>query len=599
MSAVHTPDVLFKRSAFNMTTVIDYNVIPGDSHLVDFDETRKSGEREGKIVLNPTPSDDPDDPLNWTPRRKWTAVACVLIYTLGACIPTAAIYSVLPNIEANTNITLSELNNGTGYMFLFLGLGCLIFQPLALQFGKRPIYLFSMLATALICVWPPYTKSNGEWVASKILQGFVGSSMESLPEISMSDLFFEHERSFALSLYGLTLLSASFLAPFVAGFISEGQGWEWVMWWCAIFGAVCFVLLFFLMEETNYDRKLKVDAATGEVITLASRKQQLGAVFTNIDEVIASNSEGNNAGEKNETKTNDIGASLQTEEYPENINIVNQVSNVEVVDSNSYAPNYEGTKTYLQKLSLFGGRRKKFLLQHYIFAPFLMARFPVVLWAGFLYGSSLVWFNVLNATAALILGGSPYDFSSSTIGVAYLSPTIFSVILFFISGLCSDWLKVRVALWRGTGLSKPEDRLWILVIYCVLGCAASILWGVGAYYEIHWFGLVFGMGLLGGCGIFGIASSATYVVDTYKELDTEAMVVVIIIRNCMSFGVSYGITDWVTDLGYKKCFISVAFLCFAANFTFLAMVYFGPRLRNRQKHMYWSMVDKYRKLGMH
>lgn len=580
-----------------MTSKIDYNAIPGNSHLVNLDENKNGAEHMSKIVLIPTPSDDPDDPLNWTPRRKWTAVACVLIYTLGACIPTAAIYSVLPNIEENTNITLDQLNNGTGYMFLFLGIGCLIFQPLALQFGKRPVYLFSILATAMICVWPPYTKSNGEWIASKILQGFVGSSMESLPEISMSDLFFEHERSLALSMYGLTLLCASFLAPFVAGFISEGQGWEWVMWWCAIFGAVCFLLLFFLMEETNYDRKLKVDAVTGEVLTMTSRHQQLSPVFTNIDEIIEQKSGVEVTGEKNELQTNEFDAS--SKDYMAKNNIVNQASNIEVVDSNVYLAHVKKTKNFRQKLSLFSGRKNKFLLHHYMMAPFMMARFPVVLWAGFLYGSSLIWFNVLNATAALILGGTPYHFSSSTVGVAYLSPTIFSVILFFMSGVCSDYLKVRIAVWRGTGLSKPEDRLWILSLYCVLGCAACILWGVGAYYQIHWFGLVFGMGLLGGCGIFAIASSATYVVDTYKELDTEAMVVVILIRNCMSFGVSYGITDWVTDLGYKKSFISVAFLCFFANFTFLPMIRLGPWLRNRQKHMYWTMVEKYRKLGMH
>ncbi|SCU79777.1 LAME_0B00320g1_1 [Lachancea meyersii CBS 8951] len=577
-------------------TSIDYEAIPGDSHLVNFGE--KNGE-QGKVVLNPTPSDDPDDPLNWSPRRKWTAVACVLVYTLCACIPTAAIYSVLPNIEEKTNITLSDLNSGTGYMFLFLGIGCLFFQPMALQFGKRPVYLFSMLATAMICVWPPYTKSNGEWIASKILQGFVGSSMESLPEISMSDLFFEHERSFALSLYGLTLLGASFLAPFVAGFISEGQGWEWVMWWCAILGAVAFVFLFFFMEETNYNRKLRVDEATGKLLSLHSRKQQLRSVVSNIDEIIGRPATSKENHEKDQAKINDLEESSKNDEYAENIYIANQVSNVEVVNTSAYINAHYTKKTYWQKLSLLGGRRKKFLLQHYALAPFLMARFPVVLWAGFLYGSSLVWFNVLNGTAALILSGKPYNFPSRSIGTAYLSPTVFSFILFFLSGLSSDWLKVRVARWRGTGLSKPEDRLWMLLIYCVLGCFASILWGVGAYYEIHWFGLVFGMGLLGGCGIFAIAASATYVVDTYKELDTEAMVVVILIRNCMSFGVSYGITDWVTNLGYKDCFISVAFLCFAANLTFLVMIWAGPRLRDNQKHMYWSMVDRYRKLGMH
>lgn len=37
-------------------------------------------------------------------------------------------------------------------------------------------------------VWVPYTKTNGQWIASKILQGFFGAPIESLCEISVTDL---------------------------------------------------------------------------------------------------------------------------------------------------------------------------------------------------------------------------------------------------------------------------------------------------------------------------------------------------------------------------------------------------------------------------
>jgi len=33
--------------------------------------------------------------------------------------------------------------------FLLFGWGCLFWQPLALQYGKRPVYLISMLATTV------------------------------------------------------------------------------------------------------------------------------------------------------------------------------------------------------------------------------------------------------------------------------------------------------------------------------------------------------------------------------------------------------------------------------------------------------------------
>jgi hypothetical protein len=56
--------------------------IPGTVHLVDLDHslhTRHAG-NAGDIVLVPTPSNDPDDPLNWTPRRKLQATICSNLY---------------------------------------------------------------------------------------------------------------------------------------------------------------------------------------------------------------------------------------------------------------------------------------------------------------------------------------------------------------------------------------------------------------------------------------------------------------------------------------------------------------------------------------
>ena len=37
-------------------------------------------------------------------------------------------------------------------------------------------------------VWVPYTNTNGQWIASKLLQGFFGAPVESLCEISVTDI---------------------------------------------------------------------------------------------------------------------------------------------------------------------------------------------------------------------------------------------------------------------------------------------------------------------------------------------------------------------------------------------------------------------------
>lgn len=563
---------------------INYEAVPGTTHLVDLDGHMNAQHSKGnaQIVLIPTPSDDPDDPLNWTPSRKWMAVFCNLVYTFGVGVPSAAIYSVLTNIAAETDITLSQLNAGTGYMFLFFGLGCLIFQPLALQYGKRPIYLLSVFATCLICVWAPYSKSNGEWIGSKILQGFFGAPIESLCEITMSDIFFEHERAKGMGIYAVALLTSNFLAPMLAGFISDGIGWKWVMWMCSVFAAVCFVFLFFFMEETNFNRKLnpkKMDIMTIEgigkdeenVTSVTSEEKRIGTVLSH--------------------------QTIEERMQETNENLYNEVDMVSTSDD-GYDSKPKRTKTFKEKLSLTGGFKDKFLLHHYLLGPFKMARFPSVLWAGFLYGSSLVWFNLLNATEASVLGGAPYNFSSAMCGLAYISPTIFSVVFFFCAGSLSDFIKVKIAK-RRNGLSLPEDRLWVLVVYMVLGFLSSIGWGVGAYYGAHWMVLVISMGVLGGLGVFGCTCAVTYCSDSYHEMDTEAMAVVIVIRNLMSFGCSYGLTDWVTNMGYKNAFISSGAILFFCNGTFLIMRLTGPYWRNKTKGLYWRYVEQNRKVVGH
>ena len=56
--------------------------------------------------------------------------------------------------------------------------------------------------------------------------------------------------------------------------------------------------------------------------------------------------------------------------------------------------------------------------------PLIFLTFPVIVYSGFSYGSNLIWFNVLNGTASLILSEPPYNFSSSIVGLAYFSPLI-------------------------------------------------------------------------------------------------------------------------------------------------------------------------------
>lgn len=84
------------------------------------------------------------------------------------------------------------------------------------------------------------------------------------------------------------------------------------------------------------------------------------------------------------------------------------------------------TKSFYNKLKIFDKQTLRYpnRLKDMFLRPLIFLSFPVIFYAGFSYGSSLIWFNVLNGTASLILSGQPYGFTSSTVGLAYLSPLI-------------------------------------------------------------------------------------------------------------------------------------------------------------------------------
>ena len=330
------------------------------------------------------------------------------------------------------------------------------------------------------------------------------------------------------------------------------------MYWCAIFLGIGFLFCFFFMEETNYDRA-PLEMVSAPIYTPETTLEE--------------------------------GTSIATADPEKDgtARVLNPIQGAGI-GKVPYSP-----KTYIQKLSLLDKKRDFYLFRMMI-RPLLFFSLPSVVYAGFSYGSNLIWFNVLNGTASLILSGSPYNFSSSMVGLAYASPLIGVVCGSFYSGVIGD----KIVLWlsrRNAGVLEPEYRLWLFSASLVLIPGSLLLWGIGAAHHVHWFGLVFAMGVIAASNSIGVQLSVSYCIDSYKDLSGEAMVTVIIIRNTMSFAMGYGITPWVTNMGYQNAFIVAAFAGLAQVLTFLAVVKWGKVWRNKSKARYYKYVKEAQSLG--
>ncbi|PVI00790.1 MFS general substrate transporter [Periconia macrospinosa] len=508
---------------------LDDHHVPGTVYLIDVAGTPGSSPHDATrsdIVLVPQPSSDPEDPLNWSSRRKLLAVSMAYLYVFGTGIATSLQYSVLADITADTGISTTNLVQGTGVMFLFFGWACLIWQPIALTYGRRGVYLITMFLTVPMMLWTAYSSSAGEWFAHRILIGIIVSPIESLCEVTVFDLYFAHNRGTYMGIYVFVLFGSNFLAPLVAGWFNDAYGWRWTMHFGAIICAFCFVIMFFLMEETIYFR----DTATEGEVVEDLHNQQKGK---------------NDTSEKPKEEESDAVANLSPS------------TSTAVL---SPAPRNRGWKRY-SLFTVLPRRPSNLETLRMVYRPIIMIfRFPTVAWAGFLYGINLAWYNVLNGTASPVLTGAPYNWSAALVGCVYAGPIIGAAIASLWSGNAADWIALQLAR-RNNGIREPEHRLWVLAVSGIMSAAGLITWGVGAYYDVHWVGLVFGL------------------------------VSIMLIRNTIGFAISYGITPWWTTQGLQKCFITAAMVSVVCTFTFLFFILYGKRIRRWSIPAYKEYIE--------
>lgn len=375
-------------------------------------------------------------------------------------------------------------------------------------------------------------------------------------------------------MYGLLLAGSNFFAPIIAGFIADAQGWQWVLvceiplhlcisrklitmqYWCAIFCGIGFIFLFFFMEETNFVRK-----HTGIESTISDLSDDIP-----------------------------ITANSTSKEKPATTDTSRDVTPPPSV--------HHPRKTYFDKLKLFqkADLQKPNELKGMMTRPLIFATFPVIFYAGFSYGSNLVWFNVLNATASLILNGT-YGFSASMVGVAYVSPLVGVAVGAAYTGWLGDAFIIRKAR-KNNGIMESEHRLWLFLPSLVFIPFGLILWGVGAAHHVHWFGPVFAMGVIAMTNTVGLQLSVAYCIDSYRALSGEAIITVILVRNTMSFAIGYGITPWVTGMGLQNCFITAAFVGLLQVCSVFIMIKYGKRLREMSVTKYNGYVDVMAKSGM-
>lgn len=93
-----------------------------------------------------------------------------------------------------------------------------------MKIGRRPVYIFGTLLNVIGFIVGGIQDTVEQFFGVSVLTGLGAALVDSLVQISTTDIFFAHQKGTRLSLLVFTLYAGSYLGPAAAGYIAKSQG---------------------------------------------------------------------------------------------------------------------------------------------------------------------------------------------------------------------------------------------------------------------------------------------------------------------------------------------------------------------------------------
>lgn len=542
--------------------------VPGTIHLVDIDnvlDVKKDDNSKHNIILQPQPSSNPNDPLRWSQLKKNCQFGLLTLWSMlqAVSLNWSTPFWLQWTVEMNT--TLNELNNAFAMGFLFLGLGCVFFSPLSLKLGKRLVYILCSFINLIANIIGTQQSSIGYFYAIKCLCGLAVAPVDAIVEVSATEVFYTHERSTRLSILVLALYVGTDLGPIYSGFTTWQNNYYIQI---ALLASIALAVIFFL-EDTSFPRERE----SGEKDILRQIKSH-----DTVIEAVKSGQLSNDLLEKS-------GANIQTI-----VSKANSSNGVSANDDESIDHSIK-KRTFWQSRRLyeteFTDNRNWFTI---LIRPFLIP-FPALIWGGCAYGTQMMWLALIGVTQSQIFEGY-YGFTTGEVGLTNLAPLIGSVIGMFYGGYFVDWLCIKLAE-RNKGVLEPEYRLWALIFPTIINAGGLLAYGLASDGpRAPWPVPVFvGLVLMGAAMTASGAICLSYAIDCYANLASEALVLILFIRNMIGFGFTFGIQPWLQTSGLTVTTWLMFMICLIVNGFFIVFVIWGKRIRKWTKNHYLRCCD--------
>ncbi|KAL2824343.1 major facilitator superfamily domain-containing protein [Aspergillus pseudoustus] len=485
-----------------------------------------------EIILIPTPSNDPNDPLNWSRgyRIYLAVISCASIFLaqLLAAGPSVDMTRIIQDIfgimptDPEFSSALSKISYCfTGCAFV-QGMSNLVYMPLIIKYGRRPVYILSFIVYGACSLWAGLAKDYPSELAARLVLGFAGGSAECLAPLTIADTFFLHERGLIMSYYSAALSSGVGGGIVLSGLITINNSWRVIYYMATglIWGLV--ILITFTMPETAYKRTQSFD-------------------------------------DQNHSVTDDDG------------------TDTDKALAAHLEPRIPTKRTYRQQMRLFNPPLTDESLLTLFWRPIPLLFLPSVLWGTLSMSVVIGTFVAISSNYATAFSNT-YGFSTLQCGATYSGVLVGALVGIYGGGWLSDKVADLLTIRRG-GIREPEMRLPTVTLSLVLSPLGLLLYGAGIAKAMHWIVPVVGLGCVGFV-ITQVSNIAiVYAVDAHRPIAGEVVVSELSFKAAFGFLLSFYTNPWIESAGYINAFGALAGISAAILVLWIPLYIWGKKIR--------------------
>jgi len=192
----------------------------------------------------------PDGSIN-----PWVIAITVTLATFMEVLDTSIANVALPHISGNLSAGADE---STWVLTSYLVSNAIVL-PLSGWFsgliGRKRFYMACVAlftVSSFLCGLAP---SLGVLVIFRILQGAGGGGLQPSEQAILNDTFSLEKRGMAFAVYGLAVVVAPTIGPWLGGWITDNFSWRWIFYINVPIGVISLVLTHFIVSDPPYMKK--------------------------------------------------------------------------------------------------------------------------------------------------------------------------------------------------------------------------------------------------------------------------------------------------------------------------------------------------------